>query len=188
MALAQAPIAGRPLRRSAARHRDRLAVTDGVRARSYAELNADASRIATALRERGVGVDDRVALLSRNSLELAQAIFGFARSGAVLVPVNYMPGGAELGYVLRHSASVALLAQDALVGVAEEAIAEPNASGSLRAQIVLGDDREGWEPFGALLDHGDASEPAIPIDPDDPAQVLYTSGTESRPKGAVLAT
>jgi fatty-acyl-CoA synthase len=83
------------LRRSAARHPDRLAVTDGVRSRTDAELNADASRIANALRVRGIGVGDRIALLSRNSLEYAQAIFGVARSGAVLVPINFMLGGAK---------------------------------------------------------------------------------------------
>jgi fatty-acyl-CoA synthase len=175
------------LRRSAARHPDRLAVTDGVRSRTYSELNADASRIANALRERGVGVGDRVALLSRNSLEYAQAIFGVARSGAVLVPINFMLGGAEVGYVLGHSASVALLAQDALTSVAHEAIATAGASEPLRARIVLGGEREAWESFSALLEHPDGSEPVIAIGPDDPAQVLYTSGTESRPKGAVLA-
>jgi acyl-CoA synthetase (AMP-forming)/AMP-acid ligase II len=46
---------------------------------------------------------------------------------------------------------------------------------------------EAWESFSALLDHPDRSELVISIGPDDPAQVLYTSGTESRPKGAVLA-
>ncbi len=175
------------LRRSAARHPDRVAVSDGVQSRTYAELNEDASRIANALRERGIGSGDRIALLSRNSLEYVQIIFGVARSGAVLVPVNFMLGGAEIGYVLGHSGSVALLAQDALAATAEQAIIEAGATGWLRARIVLGGDREGWEPFAALLEHNDPSEPALVIRPDDPAQVLYTSGTESRPKGAVLA-
>jgi AMP-binding enzyme len=175
------------LRRSAARHPDRVALSDGFRSRTYAELNEDASRIANALHERGIGLGDRVVLLSRKSLEYAQVIFGVARTGAVLVPVNFMLGGAEIGYVLRHSSNVALLVQDALADVAEQAIVEADASRSLRARVVLGGDREGWEPFAALLEHDVASEPAVVIWPDDPAQVLYTSGTESRPKGAVLA-
>ncbi len=175
------------LRRSAARYPGRVGVSDGVRSRTYAELNQDASRIANALRERGIGSGDRIALLSRNSLEYAQVIFGVARSGAVLVPVNFMLGGVEIGYVLGHSGSVALFVQDALAGAAEEAIVESGATGSLRARVALGGHREGWEPFAALLEHNDPSEPTVVIRSDDPAQVLYTSGTESRPKGAVLA-
>ncbi len=175
------------LRRSAARYPDRVAVIDGTRARTYAELDADASRVANALHDRGLGVGDRIGLLSRNSLEYAQLVFGVARSGAVLVPINFMLGGSEVGYILRHSSSAALIVQDTLVDVAAQAIAHAEAQGSLRARIVLGGERDGWEPFERMLAHREPSEPAVVIRPDDPAQVLYTSGTESRPKGAVLA-
>ncbi|MDO8187327.1 fatty acyl-CoA synthetase [Conexibacter sp. JD483] len=186
------------LRRSAARHPARVAVSEGARARTFAELDADASRIAQALHARGVGAGDRVALLARNCLDYVQAIFGVARAGAVLVPVNFMLGGREAGYVLGHSRAVALIAQEALVGVAEEALATraeaapasgAEASPAMRARVVIGDGEpaEGWEPFSALLAHDDARDPQVPLAPDAPAQVLYTSGTESRPKGAVLS-
>ena len=174
------------LRRSAARHPDRMAVADATTTRSYADLDADAGRIANALHARGVRPGDRVALLSRNSVEYAQAIFGVARAGAVLVPVNFMLNASEAGYVLGHSGSVALLAQGALLDVAEAALAV--AGTDPRARVVLGEGaRDGWEPFTALLAHDDASDPGVPIGLDAPAQVLYTSGTESRPKGAVLS-
>jgi len=52
--------------------------------------------------------------------------------------------------------------------------------------VAIGDPRDGWEGLADLLAHPDATEPEVLIAPDDPAQVLYTSGTESRPKGAVL--
>jgi fatty-acyl-CoA synthase len=175
------------LRRSAARYPDRIALTEGPTSRTYAQLDADASRIANALRDRGLGVGDRVALLSRNSLEYAQIVFGVARSGAVLVPINFMLGGGEVGYILRHSRSAALITQDLLVDVAEDAIGAAELTGALRAQIVIGAERDGWEPFKRLVADGDPSEPGVVIRSDDPAQVLYTSGTESRPKGAVLA-
>jgi fatty-acyl-CoA synthase len=166
------------LRRSAARYPDRLAVSDASTTRSFAQLDADASRIANALHERGVASRDRVAILSRNSAQFVQAIFGVARAGAVLVPINFMLTGGEIGYVLTHSRSVALLVQDGLPADAADAV---------RVRVMLDGEREGWEPFAALLDHPDAEEPPVRIAPDDAAQVLYTSGTESRPKGAVLS-
>ena len=165
------------LRRSAARHPDRIAVSDAYSARTFAQLDADASRIANALRERGVAPGDRVAILSRNSVLYVQAIFGVARAGAVLVPINFMLTSGEAGYVLSHSRSVALLVQDGLTADACE---------SVRVRVALDGERDGWEPFAALLEHPDATEPPVEIAPDDPAQVLYTSGTESRPKGAML--
>lgn len=172
------------LRRSARRHPHRLAVSDGASSRTYAQLDEDASRIANALLERGVGPGDRVAVLSRNSVAYVQTIFAVARAGAVLVPINFMLRGEEVGYVVGHSSAVALIAQDELLPVAEEAI---KATDRLRTRIVYGEAAGDWEPFSALLDHRDSREPAVPIAPDGPAQILYTSGTESRPKGAVLS-
>lgn len=186
------------LRRSARRFPDRVAAleagVDAPRSRTYAELDADADRIAAALSARGIGPGDRVALLARNGLPYVQAIFGVARAGAVLVPVNFMLGGGEVGYVLEHSGAVGLLAQDALLSAADEAVEVAGAAGRLRVRAVIDadGDRSGWEPFAALL--GDADDAGtgpwgedLVIASDAPAQVMYTSGTESRPKGAVLS-
>jgi fatty-acyl-CoA synthase len=184
------------LHRSARRFPDRTAIREaGVpnpRSRTFAELEGDANRIARALNDRGIGHGDRVALLSRNGLPYVQAIFGVAKAGAVLVPVNFMLGGAEVGYVLQHSGAVGLLAQDALLGAADEAVEVADAAGRLRVRAVVdGDgDREAWEPFAALVGEAEAPDPGAPdhlVASDAPAQIMYTSGTESRPKGAVLS-
>ncbi|MEU7888568.1 fatty acyl-CoA synthetase [Microbispora bryophytorum] len=180
------------LRRSARRHPGRLAVADAAhspaaRSRTYAELDVDVTRVAGALIARGVRPGDRVAVLSRNSVDYVRTIFGVARAGAVLVPVNFMLGADEIAYVLSHSGAVALIAQDALLPVAREAA---KRAGGLRLRMVYGPaPEEGWEPFDSLLqvDVAEPVEPVVPIGPDDPAQILYTSGTESRPKGAVLS-
>lgn len=173
------------LRRSATRYPDKLAVADRTGARTYAELDEDASRIANALLAKGVRPGERIALLSRNSMDYARTIFGVARAGAVLVPINFMLGAQEVAYILEHSSAIGLIVEESLLPVAQEAA---KASGTLRIRMVYADRAtEDWEPFASLLEHEDATEPAIPIGPDDPAQILYTSGTESRPKGAVLS-
>ncbi|MGI5155352.1 fatty acyl-CoA synthetase [Microbispora sp. CA-102843] len=172
------------LRRSARRHPGRLAVADAAQVRTYAELDEDVTRVAGALAARGVRPGDRVAVLSRNSVDYVRTIFGVARAGAVLVPINFMLGADEIAYVLSHSGAVALIAQDALLPVARDAAKRADG---LRLRMVYGPaPEEGWEPFDSLLQE-DVPEPVVPIGPDDPAQILYTSGTESRPKGAVLS-
>src|SRR5215204_184246 len=114
VALARRHALGDLLRRSAARYPDRVAVSDASTTRSFAQLDADASRIANALHERGVAPSDRVAILSRNSVQYVQAIFGVARPGAVLVPSNFRLTGGEVDYVLMHARSEARLVQDGL--------------------------------------------------------------------------
>lgn len=191
------------LHRSAQRYPGRVAVLDDCdphsepcRQRTFHELNADANRIARALVERGVRPGDRVALLARNGLPYAQAIFGIAKAGAVLVPVNFMLGAGEVGYVLHHSGAVGLLVQDQLHPTAEDAIRAADVASALRVKAVLDTAHDGtappdgWEPFSALtgsVNDLDPGDPDIAIAADAPAQVMYTSGTESRPKGAMLS-
>ncbi|WP_026911821.1 fatty acyl-CoA synthetase [Patulibacter minatonensis] len=185
------------LHRSARRFPDRPAVVEaGVpdpRRRTFAELDADADRIAAALDARGIGPGDRVALLARNGLPYVQVIFGVARAGAVLVPANFMLGGTEVAYVLEHSGAVGLIAQDALLATADEAVGIAGVADRLRVRAVIDadGDRDGSEPFAALLEgspgHDGPWGEDLVIASDAPAQVLYTSGTESRPKGAVLS-
>jgi fatty-acyl-CoA synthase len=161
VALARRHALGDLLRRSAARYPDRVAVRDASTTRSFAQLDADASRIANALRERGIVPGDRVAILSRNSVRYAQAIFGVARAGAVLVPNNFMLNAGEVGYVLTHSRSVALLVQDGLTAVAERAL-EMTEGDAIRVRVILDAEREKWESVAALPEHRDTAEPLAP--------------------------
>ena len=186
IALVRRQTLGDLLHRSAARHPDRVAITDGRVTRTYEDLDGDANRLAHALIERGVRVGDRVAVLSRNSVAYVQTIFAVSRCGAVLVPINFMLNGAEVGYLLQHSGSTALVVQDELMATAQAGI---EATGTVMpVRVVVGDRAHvEWEPLDALLAHPDATDPAVPVAAEAPAQVMYTSGTESRPKGAVLS-
>jgi fatty-acyl-CoA synthase len=177
------------LRRTAVRHPDRLALREGLESRTYFQLDREANQVANALSELGVIQGDRVAIVSRNSLDYVRAIFAVARLGAVLVPINFMLNAAEVGYILTHSRSVGLLVQDGLLTTATEAAEIALSSGAdLRYRISIGTGHASdWVSFATLLAHRDTTEPDVEIRADDAAQVMYTSGTESRPKGAILS-
>ncbi len=178
------------LRRSALRYPQRLALVHNERRWSYSALDAAVNRCANALTAHGVAQGDRVAIFSHNSDAFVIAFFALAKLGAISVPVNFMLNADEVAYVLDHAGVSGVIVEDALVPTMDQAIAAAAAGDGivLKLSISVGGERvdRAWEPFEGLLDHADASEPDVLIADDDAAQLMYTSGTESRPKGAVM--
>ncbi|MFI7689384.1 acyl-CoA synthetase [Nonomuraea sp. NPDC049655] len=168
------------LRRSAARFPAKTAVIYGNVRQSYADLDLEVNRTANALAARGVAKGDRFALFSHNNHAFVVAYFALARLGAISVPINFMLGPREVAYILEHSGATGMLAEEALLPVAEAA-----AGPAVRVRGVIGA-AEGWESFATW--RGDDAEPQVEIAADDPIQLMYTSGTESRPKGATLSS
>lgn len=180
------------LRRSARRDPDKLAVVSGTVRHSYAQLDTIVNRTANALAKRGVARGDRVVLLSHNNVDFVVLYFALARLGAISVPVNFMLQAEEVSFVLAHSGASAVVAEDVLVPVAAAAIdilADPAAI-ALRAVIDAGGPPPptGWEPVAAWASHPDATEPEAVVADDDVVQLMYTSGTEARPKGVALSS
>jgi fatty-acyl-CoA synthase len=176
------------LRRSAARSPDKLAVLCGGTGWSYAEFNAIVDRLAAGLAARGVTKGERLAVLARNSHAFVALRFALARLGAVLVPINFMLKADEVAYILRH-AGARLLATDSglaplaraakeLVPAIEQLIWLPSEGPSERQADMI--------DFAALA-ASTAELPAVELDGTDLAQIVYTSGTESLPKGAMLS-
>ena len=177
------------LHRSAARYPDKLAVVAGDLRVSYAEFDAAANRTANALAERGLAKGDRLALLSHNCWQYALLAFATARLGVVLVPVNFMLGAEEIAFILRHSGTRGMVTEAALAGTAEQALAAAGIQGGLRGWIGSGAaPAAGWESVDPWWQSGDDTMPDVPIADDDPLRLMYTSGTESRPKGVMLSS
>lgn len=182
--------AGDLLRRTALRYPDKTGVVDGGRRLSFAQFDAAANRAAHALADRGLHKGDRLALLSHNCWQFTALAFGTAKLGVVLVPVNFMLGPEEIAYILQHSDAAAMVAEDALAPTAEKALELAGRPGGVRGVIRLGegDPPAGWEDVDGWLDAGNSSEPDVRVDDDDPLRLMYTSGTESRPKGVMLSS
>ena len=177
------------LRRSALRHPARTAIVDGATRVTYAELNTAVDRAANALAERGLAKGDRLALLGHNSLGFVITYFASARLGLICVPINYMLGADEVAYILDHAGATAMVAEDMLLPLAEAGIAAAGREQLVTVRGVIGDALEpGWEPVSDWAAHADASEPVVELSDDDPVELLYTSGTESRPKGTILTS
>lgn len=179
------------LRRSAARLPEKTALVWRDRRESFAELDAAVNRVAHSLSDRGVGRGDRVALYSHNCRDFVLLYFALARLGAISVPINFMLTADEVAYILEHSGSVAVIAEDALAAEAEAAVKQLGDS-EIRLLGWIGLNglpvSSGWDDVTAWENHVDSSAPTVVVGDDDPIQLMYTSGTESRPKGAIMTS
>ena len=175
------------LHRSAKRFPNKTAIICGDTAWTYATFDAVCNRLATGLAARGVGKGTRVAILSRNSHAFAALRFALARLGAVLVPINFMLKAEEAAFILRH-AGAEMLATDS--GLAEVARAASALDTKVRELVWLPSEEETTPAPGMIvLDEllsNSAEPPQVELWDNDLAQIVYTSGTESLPKGTML--
>jgi fatty-acyl-CoA synthase len=178
------------LHRTARRDPDKLAVVAGELRVTYAGFDTAVNRCANALAARGLAKGDRLALLSHNSWQYAVLAFATAKLGVVLVPVNFMLGADEIAFILGHSGATAMIAEDALAPTAEKALATAGITGGVRGWIGLSgaEPSAGWEDVDPWWQEGPTGAPEVAVADDDPLRLMYTSGTESRPKGVMLSS
>ena len=174
------------LKRAAARFPDRTAVTDGTRRVTFNELERDANRFANYLIARGLKPGDKISSICNNSVEFVKALFGIHRAGLVWVPINTMLGPADMNYILDHAEVRFALIDDNLYGQPDRRAALQKRGAHLIAVDLAGTSAAaGLESFNDLLKGQSEIEPEIDIDDRDLAMIIYTSGTTSRPKGAM---
>jgi fatty-acyl-CoA synthase len=177
------------LRRTARRYPAKAAIACGDVAWTYAEFDTLCNRLAAGLHARGITQGTRVAVLSRNSHAFAALRFALARLGAVLVPINFMLKAEEVAYILRHAGAQTLAVDGGLAELGHAAARLDTQVGcfiGLPGENAPEPKRDGMLSFAALAATR-ADPPEVDTAGSDPAQVVYTSGTESLPKGAMLS-
>lgn len=172
---------GEILPRGAMRFPRKTALVTATRELTYAELDRASACVAAALAARGIRPGDRVSLYSQNRWEWIVAYHGALKAGAVVNPINVMLTAEEVRYVLRDCQAAALFASEdklaGLGGVLDEI-------DTLRSVLCFDDPPAGAEAFADCLETAASPEP-VPVRPEDPSTIGYTSGTTGQPKGAV---
>jgi len=172
------------LEKAAGENPDREALYDGQRRITYFELEQEAKRLAHALTVWGLKKGDRVSVSLPNWPETVILYFALAKIGAILVPFNPLYRLHEVRHILNDSGARMLFVSETF----EQNIGLDAIPASVEAVVTVRFNKDDFAVFDDLISKGDPNifVPAA-IDPDDDVYcVLYTSGTTSTPKGAML--
>jgi acyl-CoA synthetase (AMP-forming)/AMP-acid ligase II len=161
----------------------------GVR-HTYARLLWRVRRVAQLLVEEGVRPGDRVAICSPNTYHWVEAALGILYAGATLVPVNTRFTGPEMFDVVKRSNAKALFVAGPFLG--RNRLDELRAAGEHKLHPVIRIPVEGTRPGWPDVDRRplsivEADDLAVAVSDDDVSDILFTSGTTGRSKGAMSA-
>lgn len=177
---------GDMLRRAARRFGDKTAVIEGETRTSFAELDAASNRFAHFLLTRGLGKGAKVVTLCNNSTTLLEVIFGIQKAGLVWVPINTMLAIDDIRYIAGHAEASLAIVDDNLYGnpALHQMLSELGIETVILEIANTKLDMRYPTVAGVSVDQP-SIEPDIDIHERDLAQIMYTSGTTSRPKGVM---
>ena len=161
---------------------DAIAIDDRGVVVTYRELDERSTRLAAAFRDAGYAIGDRVATITGNSADHVVLFFACAKAGLVLVPLSWRLSPRELAEQLDIAEPVLLLVEDEFQSLARATLDRLAGRLPVAALGAHGVEQRVPHPAG----RAEAPETRLEVRDDDALLIVFTSGTTSRPKGAVL--
>jgi len=151
---------------------------------TYEELNSRVNRLANALLNMGVKKGDGIALMFFNSNHFVEVYFAAIKIGAVAIPVNFRFIGPEIEHIINDSEATIFFYGNEFQEIISEC--RPRLNHVRRFITVDSTDTTLAADYEQFLSEGENSEPGVLVAEDDICQIMYTSGTTGKPKGAVI--
>jgi acyl-CoA synthetase (AMP-forming)/AMP-acid ligase II len=161
------------------------AVVAGSRRLSFARINTHANQIARHLLESGIRKGDRVAVLLPNCPEYIETDFALIKTGAVRLPLNPRLSASECIYMVGNAEARVIVFAPEFLEIVQKIRSEV---GTVEKFVCVGGPGGGFSSsYEQILSEQSESEVCVDVEDGDPYQILYTSGTTGRPKGAVTS-
>ncbi len=160
------------------------ALKDRERSFTYPETNRRVNRLSHSLLGLGLKKGDKVAVLLENCIEIIEIYLAVAKTGIIIVPMNFRLAGKDIDYIVSNSDAGALIVDNEFAPVIDE-IRPGLVNISRERYIVVGQERPGYREYENFIKDSPENEPDAQVLPGDTWILIYTSGTTGKPKGAI---
>ena len=175
---------GQNLKINAGKFPNTVALKDSSRSFTYPELNQRVNRLANGLLSLGLNKGDKVAVFMENSIEIVEVFLATAKTGIVMVPINFRLLGKDVAYIVDNSDARALIVDDEFAPVIQDIKADLRQIPA-ENYIVVGKEISGFRPYDGVMASAPGHEPEAVVNPEDTWILIYTSGTTGKPKGVI---
>ena len=175
---------GQNLQINAKKFPEKVAIKDAQRTYTYPQLNRRTNQLAHSLLGLGLAKGDKVAVLLENCLEIVEIYLATAKTGLIIVPINFRLSSDEVEYIANNSDAKAMVVHDqfaATVTPIRERLTQIPASNF----IMLGKAEEGYREYETFINTASEDELQADVVPSDIWVLIYTSGTTGKPKGVL---
>ncbi|MBA4496025.1 class I adenylate-forming enzyme family protein [Paenactinomyces guangxiensis] len=159
------------------------AAVDAYSRCNFQQFNQQVNQLVEWFKEHQVEAGDRVAILCKNSTSLVTIFFAAAKLGAITLPINWRLKVDELAYILTDSEAKILFYDEQF----SDEVNHLRGFDFLRYFVQVGNSPGTDIPFSSIFSDRQAAEPEIVAGGEDPAVIMYTSGTTGKPKGAMIS-
>ena len=175
---------GQSLKLNAKKYPNTVALKDTDRQFTYPEVNRRVNQLAHRLLSLGLSKGDKVAVLLENSIEIVEVFLATAKTGLVIVPINFRLLSEDVEYIANNSDAKALVVHDEFTSTVDPIKNKlPNIAAD--HYFVVGENVTGYIAYEEFIRKGSDAEPDMEIKPEDTWILIYTSGTTGKPKGVV---
>ncbi|NNF99615.1 MAG: AMP-binding protein [Desulfobacteraceae bacterium] len=175
---------GQHLKINAKKFPKTTALCDANRSFTYPEVNERVNKLANGLLSIGLAKGDKISVFMENSIEIVELFLAAAKTGIIIVPINFRLVSREIEYIANNSEAKAFFVDHEFTGLIDP-IKDELYNILPDHYFAVGEAPSGYRPYEELIRDGAPDEPIADVAPEDTWILIYTSGTTGNPKGVI---
>jgi len=169
---------------NAKKFKDTIALMDQDRSFTYPEMNRRVNQLAHSLTALGLEKGDKVAVFLENCIEIVELFLATAKTGIIMVPINFRLASPEVEYIVNNSDAKAVVVHDLFADTVSP-IRDKLINIAPANYVMVGQAEARYCAYEDFIKDAADEEPDVQVDPQDTWILIYTSGTTGRPKGVL---
>ena len=162
---------------------DKPAIIFNDEVTTFGALDTLTNRVANGLIAEGIPAQSRIAYLGKNSTAYFELMLGCAKANCAIVGVNWRLAAPEVEYIANDAEATVFFVDEEFFGILDKIGSQLK---TVQKIITLSGSRDEWGDYATWRDNQSSTDPMVPIDYEDVAVQMYTSGTTGNPKGVQM--